>query len=144
MGTSLAREHAQTDRALRAASYGLTSWPVDGMDVHAVRDATRAAVEAVRAGAGPHFLEVRTYRFRAHSMYDSDRYRDKAEIAAWKERDPITSFTAQLQEDGVLDAAALAALEADVARELDEAVAFAEDAAVEPVESLTRHVYSER
>jgi pyruvate dehydrogenase E1 component alpha subunit len=144
MGTSLAREHAQTDLALRAASYGLTSWPVDGMDVHAVRDATRAAVEAIRAGAGAHFLEVLTYRFRAHSMYDSDRYRDKAEIAAWKERDPITSFTAHLREDGLLDADTLAALEAEVAHELDEAVAFAEDAAVEPVESLTRHVYSER
>ena len=143
MGTSLAREHAQTDLALRAASYGLASWPVDGMDVRAVRESTRSAVEAIRAGAGPHFLEARTYRFRAHSMYDSDRYRDKAEIAGWKERDPVTSFASRLQEDGVLDADGLARLETEVAAELDDAVAFAEAAPLEPVDSLTRHVYSE-
>jgi pyruvate dehydrogenase E1 component alpha subunit len=143
MGTALAREHAQTDLALRAASYGLTSWPVDGMDVHAVRDATRAAAEAIRAGAGPHFLEVRTYRFRAHSMYDSDRDRDKAEIAAWKERDPVETFAARLTVDGRLDAAARTAMEAEVDAEIDAAVAAAEAAPLEPVEDLTRFVMSE-
>lgn len=144
MGTALAREHAQTDLALRAASYGLSSWPVDGMDVVAVRDAARSAVEAVRAGGGPHFLEARTYRFRAHSMYDSDRYRDKAEIAAWKERDPIETLAARLTDEGLLDAATRTAMEAQVDAEIDDAVAAADEAAIEPVEDLTRFVYSER
>jgi pyruvate dehydrogenase E1 component alpha subunit len=143
MGTALAREHAQTDLALRAASYGLASWPVDGMDVLAVRDAAHAAVEAVRGGGGPHFLEARTYRFRAHSMYDSDRYRDKAEIAAWKERDPVETFAARLTVDGRLDAAARTSMEAEVDAEIDVAVAAAEAAPLEPVEDLTRFVMSE-
>ncbi|MFE2865992.1 pyruvate dehydrogenase (acetyl-transferring) E1 component subunit alpha [Embleya sp. NPDC059259] len=80
MGTSLAREHAQTDLAMRAASYGMTAWAVDGMDVRAVEAATRRAVASIRGGGGPHFLEARTYRFRAHSMYDPDRYRRKEEV----------------------------------------------------------------
>jgi len=139
MGTALAREHAQTDLALRAASYGLTSWAVDGMDVSAVREAAAHAVEAVRNGAGPHFLEARTYRFRAHSMYDSDRYRDKAEIARWRERDPLDLFAARLR----LDDAERQALETAVQEEIDAAVAAAEAAPVEPVEELTRFVTSE-
>jgi pyruvate dehydrogenase E1 component alpha subunit len=139
MGTALAREHAQTDLALRAASYGLASYPVDGMDVLAVRDAARNAVEAVRSGAGPHFLEARTYRFRAHSMYDPDRYRDKVEIARWKERDPIEALAARL---GV-DDAVRAATEAEITAEIDEAVAAADAAPTEPVEDLTRFVHSE-
>ena len=89
MGTALAKEHGRTDLALRASSYGATAWQVDGMDVRR-RAAGRRARRApqVRGGGGPVFLELRTYRFRAHSMYDPDRYRDKAEIAAWRERDP--------------------------------------------------------
>ena len=77
MGTALHRAQAETDLALRAASYGLTSWPVDGMDVLAVEKASRRAVDRIRNGGGPCFLELRTYRFRAHSMYDPDRYRDR-------------------------------------------------------------------
>ena len=81
MGTAIARAQAQTDLALRAASYGMAAWPVDGMDVLAVEEAARRAVDEIRGGGGPCFLELRTYRFRAHSMYDPDRYRDKAEVA---------------------------------------------------------------
>jgi pyruvate dehydrogenase E1 component alpha subunit len=143
MGTALAREHARTDLALRASSYGLASWAVDGMDVVAVRAAARTAVDAVRHGGGPHFLEARTYRFRAHSMYDPDRYRDKAEIAEWKLRDPIATLGGRLAAEGRLDDAASAEMEARVAAEIDAAVAFADAAPLEPVEDLTRHVLSE-
>lgn len=76
-------------------------------------------------------------------MYDSDRYRDKAEIAAWKERDPITALRAQLSGAGLLDGPAEAELEAEIAAEIDAAVAAADEAPLEPVEELTRHVYSE-
>lgn len=143
MGTALAREHAGTDLALRASSYGLVAAPVDGMDVLAVEEATRRAVAGIRAGGGPHFLELSTYRFRAHSMYDSDRYRDKAEIAAWKERDPIDLLTATMSADGQLDEDALARIETEVGEEIDRAVASADAAPFEPVEELTRFVHSE-
>ncbi|MBF6176618.1 pyruvate dehydrogenase (acetyl-transferring) E1 component subunit alpha [Nocardia blacklockiae] len=144
MGTALAREHAVTDLALRAASYGMAAWPVDGMDAVAVGAATRRAVESIRGGGGPCFLELRTYRFRAHSLYDADRYRDKAEITEWKARDPISRLVAALRADGELDQDGLAELEAAVDAEIDDAVAAAEQAPDEPVTDLTRHVYAER
>ncbi|HEX2894647.1 MAG TPA: pyruvate dehydrogenase (acetyl-transferring) E1 component subunit alpha, partial [Marmoricola sp.] len=143
MGTAIAREHARTDLALRAASYGLVAAPVDGMDVLAVEEAARRAVDGIRSGAGPHFLELETYRFRAHSMYDSDRYRDKAEIAGWKERDPINLLSATMRAEGQLDDNALARIEAEVADQIDRAVETADAAPYEPLEDLTRFVHSE-
>ena len=143
MGTALERSESETDLALKAASYEMPAWPVDGMDVFAVEDAARRATDAIRAGGGPHFLEFRTYRFRAHSMYDPDRYREKSEIARWKERDPITLLRKDLESSGVLSDAELASLEAEIAAEVDAAVAFAEAGSLEPVEDLTRFVYSE-
>jgi len=88
MGTAIARAQAETDLALRAASYGMSAWAVDGMDVLAVEEAARHAVDRIRGGGGPCFLELRTYRFRAHSMYDPERYREKAEVERWRQRDP--------------------------------------------------------
>ena len=143
MGTALEREHAQTDLALRAASYGAVAWPVDGMDVLAVEEAARRAVEGVRGGSGPCFLELRTYRFRAHSMYDPDRYRDKAEIAAWKQHDPLDTFQQRLRVEGELTDEDVAALEDEVAAVLDRAIQSAEKAPLEAVEDLTRFVTSE-
>ncbi len=143
MGTAIELAQAQTDLALRAASYGMRSWAVDGMDVEQVADSARRAADTVRAGDGPCFLELRTYRFRAHSLYDPDRYRDKAEIARWKERDPIPALVERMRAAGELDDAALAALEADVASELERAVAAAEASPLEPVGDLTRFVHAE-
>jgi pyruvate dehydrogenase E1 component alpha subunit len=143
MGTALARHQAQTDLALKASSYGMAAWAVDGMDVLAVEAAARDAAMAVREGGAPVFLELRTYRFRAHSMYDPDLYRTKDEIERWKERDPIPALTARLSAAGALDADALARLEAEVAAEIEDAIAFAEAGTLEPVEALTRFVTSE-
>jgi pyruvate dehydrogenase E1 component alpha subunit len=140
MGTSLAREHAQTDLAARAASYGLVAWEVDGMDVVAVERAARRAVRAVRDGAGPHFLELRTYRFRAHSMYDPDRYRDKVEIERWKERDPIAQLTERMRALDGLDDADLESEEQRITEQLDRALDQARQGAQEPVEDLLRYV----
>ncbi|HUY45441.1 MAG TPA: pyruvate dehydrogenase (acetyl-transferring) E1 component subunit alpha [Streptosporangiaceae bacterium] len=144
MGTPLAREQAQTDLAVRAASYGMPSWPVDGMDVIAVEQAARRAAEAVRSGGGPHFLELRTYRFRAHSMYDPERYRDKAEIDEWKRHDPIDALVARMREAGEISDEDLAAIGAELASQISDAVEAAVAAPVEPVEDLTRFVYSPR
>lgn len=142
MGTAIAKEHARTNLAERAATYGLEAAAVDGMDVLAVEDAARSAVDAIRAGGGPQFLELDTYRFRAHSMYDSDRYRDRAEIAAWKKRDPIDALVAVLRADGDLTEKAMTELEADIAEQIARAITAAEAAPLEPVEDLTRFVYS--
>ncbi|WP_225728957.1 MULTISPECIES: pyruvate dehydrogenase (acetyl-transferring) E1 component subunit alpha [unclassified Nocardia] len=144
MGTALAREHAVTDLALRASTYGLVSWPADGMDPVAVAAAARRAVESIRAGGGPCFLELRTYRFRAHSLYDADRYRGKPEIEEWKKRDPIPLVQAALVESGALDVKACAALTSAADAEIDAAIAAAESAPLEPVTELTRHLYAER
>ena len=143
MGTSLARSESEVDLALKASAYEIPAWPVDGMDVEAVAAAAARAGAAVRGGAGPHFLELRTYRFRAHSMFDPERYRDKAEVEQWRDRDPIERYVERLRAEGALDDAALAAIEAGVAVEVGEAVDFAEAGTDEPVEELTRFVYSE-
>ena len=84
MGTALERSESETDLALKAAAYEMPAWSVDGMDVLAVEAAARRAAEAIRGGGGPHFLEFRTYRFRAHSMYDPELYREKSEVEVWK------------------------------------------------------------
>jgi pyruvate dehydrogenase E1 component alpha subunit len=143
MGTALERSESETDLALKAAAYEVPAWAVDGMDVEAVEEAARRQAEMVRGGGGPTFLECRTYRFRAHSMYDPDLYRDKAEIEAWRRRDPIELLSQRLRERGWLDDDAAAAIEHEVADEIDAAVAFAEASEVEPVEELERFVTSE-
>ncbi|QDY89401.1 pyruvate dehydrogenase (acetyl-transferring) E1 component subunit alpha [Arthrobacter sp. UKPF54-2] len=143
MGTALGRSESQTDMALKAAGYEIAAWAVDGMDVLAVEETARRAVDAVRAGGGPHFLELRTYRFRAHSMFDPERYRDKAEVARWLERDPITLLRASLEAAGQLTDADWQQLQADAEAEVAAGVEFAEAGTPEPLEDLTRFVYSE-
>jgi pyruvate dehydrogenase E1 component alpha subunit len=142
MGTALARAQSEIDLALKAAAYRIPSWAVDGMDVEAVEGAVRAAVDVVREGRGPVFLELRTYRFRAHSMFDPELYRDRREVEDWMARCPIATYTAALRARGVLDDAALAAMETDVAAEVADAVAFAEAGTLEPTDTLTRWVTS--
>jgi pyruvate dehydrogenase E1 component alpha subunit len=143
MGTAVERAQAETDLALRAASYGMTSWAVDGMDVLAVEDAARRATEGIRGGGGPCFLELRTYRFRAHSMYDPERYRDKAEVVRWRERDPIELLDRRLTDDGQLTSGARQAMTAEIEGEIERAERAAEEAPIEPVEDLTRFVVTE-
>jgi pyruvate dehydrogenase E1 component alpha subunit len=142
MGTALSRSQSQTSLALKAAAYEIPAWQVDGMDVIAVADAARRAVELVR-GNGPLFLELLTYRFRAHSMFDPDRYRPKTEIEAWKQHDPIPALRAALTASGQLGDNDFEALQAEVGAELDDAVAFAEAGHDEPVEEMLQWVYSE-
>jgi pyruvate dehydrogenase E1 component alpha subunit len=140
MGTALSRHQAQTDIARKADAYGIASAAADGMDVFAVEAEARQAAEAVRRDGRPFLLELRTYRFRSHSMYDPDLYRTKDEVAAWKKRDPIMLCRTRLEAQGLLSASDWAALEREVAAELDEAVAFAEAGPLEPVEDLLKDV----
>ena len=143
MGTALRYSHANTDLSAKMAGFGVPCEPVDGMDVLAVEAATRRAVARIRDGAGPYFLEYRTYRFRAHSAFDSELYRSKQEVEEWKRRDPISGLVERLEQTGALSESDLAAMEADIQSEVDAAVAFAEVGNWEPVEDLTRFVYTE-
>lgn len=142
MGTALARSQSQTDLCAKAAAYRVTAAAVDGMDVVAVHDATRAAVAHVRSGQGPYFLEFQTYRFRAHSMFDPELYRDKAEVEQWKQRGPIHTYSARLKAQGLLDEPGFLAIEAAVRQEVEDAVAYAEAGTLEPIEQLCSDVYT--
>ncbi len=144
MGTALERSEADTDLCEKARSYRMEARSVDGMDVVAVMEATQSAAAEVRAGGGPQFIEFRTYRFRAHSMFDPELYRTKAEVERWKQHCPILTFTARLRSRGLLDDAGLAKIEDEVAAEIAEAVAYAEAGTWEPVENLARDVYTAR
>lgn len=143
MGTAVARVQANPDFVPRAASYGMPAESVDGNDVVAVEAATRRLVEAIRAGGGPQFLECRTYRTRPHSMFDAEKYRDKAEVAEWRKRSPISRFQGWLLENNLLHQAEVDAIEAEVEAQLRNAVAACEQAPWEPVEELARHVVAE-
>jgi pyruvate dehydrogenase E1 component alpha subunit len=142
MGTALARHQSQTDIRRKADAYAVAADAVDGMDVLAVEAATRRAAELVRGNGGPYLLEARTYRFRAHSMYDPELYRTKEEVEQWKLRDPITTFAARLREGKMLSDTDLTAIETAVTTEIDAAVRFAEAGPWEPVEDLLRDVYT--
>lgn len=142
MGTALARSESQTDLCAKAGSYGMHTMAVDGMDVVAVHEAVQRAAQEVRAGRGPMFLELRTYRFRAHSMFDPELYRNKQEVEAWKTRGPIHTFTARLKAQGLLSEDEFLALDAKAQAEVDAAVAFAEAGTWEPVEELLRDVHT--
>ncbi len=142
MGTALARHQSQTDIAFKAQAYAIPADTVDGMDVLAVKDATQRAAETVRQGQGPYLIEYRTYRFRAHSMYDPELYRTKEEVAQWKERDPIMLFEGRLREWKCLTSDDLTRMEQAIATEIEEAVAFAERSPWERVEDLTKDVYT--
>ncbi len=143
MGTAVARVQANTDFAARAATYGMPAESVDGNDVVAVEAAARRIVEAIRAEPQPWFLECRTYRFRPHSMFDAEKYRDKAEVAEWRAKGPIVRFQAWALEASLLHPADIDAIEAEVAAQLQNAEAACEQAPWEPVEDLTRHVVAE-
>ncbi|HTG51696.1 MAG TPA: pyruvate dehydrogenase (acetyl-transferring) E1 component subunit alpha [Candidatus Tectomicrobia bacterium] len=144
MGTALQFEHSVTELVKKADAYNVAAAAVDGMDVFAVKAATQKALDYVRSRTGPYFLECRTYRFRAHSMFDAELYRSKTEVEEWKKRDPISNLSAHLKSEGAITDADIEEMERKVAGEVAEAVNFAEAGTWEPVEDLTRFVYSER
>ena len=144
MGTALDRHQAVTDLSAKPAAAGIASERTDGMDVDAVEQAATRAIERVRSTSKPAFLEASTYRFRAHSMFDAELYRGRAEVESWKrDRDPIELHAARLVARGWLDDRARASIEARAAADVASAVAFAEGDVWEPVADLTRHVVSD-
>ena len=142
MGTALERSEALTDLCAKARSYNVPAESVDGMDVASVVASVRGAADAVRKGAGPRFVELRTYRFRSHSMFDPELYRPKSEVEECKKRDPLELFALRMAEAGLLTEDERAQLTAAAEAEIEGSVAFAESAAWEPREDLARFLYA--
>jgi pyruvate dehydrogenase E1 component alpha subunit len=142
MGTALARSESQTDLCVKAAAFGMATLKVDGMDVMATHGAASGARAHVLETGTPIFVEFQTYRFRAHSMFDPELYREKTEVEEWKKRGPIHNFSARLKAQGKLTEAQFLEIDAAVMREVDAAVGFAEAGTWEPVEDLARDVYT--
>ena len=142
MGTAVERHQSRTDIHAKAAGYGIEAAVVDGMDVAAVEEATSKAMDYVRTGR-PFFLEARTYRFRAHSMYDAELYRSKDEVEQWKQRDPILLWQKRLRDQGLLSDDDLTDIESAAMAKVNAAVEFAERGAWEPVVDLLKDVYTE-
>jgi pyruvate dehydrogenase E1 component alpha subunit len=138
MGVPLEIAEAETAIYRKAQSYRMPGEMVDGMNPVIVEAAARRAVESIRAGNGPYFLECRTYRFRAHSMFDAQLYRTKEEVEHWKERDPIPRTLKWLQENGMASEDELREMATAIDAEVEAAVAFADAGTLEPVDDLER------
>jgi pyruvate dehydrogenase E1 component alpha subunit len=131
-GTPQAKQAPVSDLAVRAEGYGFPGVIVDGNDVLAVYEATRAAAERARAGQGPTFIEGKTYRQRGHYEGDPMVYRSREEMAEWQKRDPIPAFRQRLIAAGIFDDGDLEEIVGQVIQQLDDAVQFAA-ASAEPV-----------
>ena len=143
MGTSIERSSATTDLSQRGASFGIPCEQVDGMDVLAVREATERAVKRAREGGGPFILEVKTYRYRGHSMSDPAKYRTKEEVDEVKKtRDPIEHVKMLLDQAGATEAD-LRPIEDEIKAIVAEAVQFAQESPEPDPSELYTDVYQE-
>ena len=142
MGTAIRFTLAMQDLEKKGNAYGIESACVDGMDLIAVMKATETATDFIRKTGKPYFLVCNTYRFRAHSMFDAELYRDKNEVEEWKKRDPIPKFQNLLITKNLISENDLKELENRIETEVKQAVEFADAGTLEPKEQLTKFVYS--
>jgi len=142
MGTSLERAMSSQNVASKACAYELASESVDGMDVLKMREATRRAIKRAREESSPTLLEARTYRYMGHSMSDPGKYRTRAEIEKYQERDPIKVFTKTLKDNGVLSDSEIAEIEAQVKEEVERAVRFADESPLPDPKELYTDIYA--
>lgn len=143
MGTALAISESQQHIFRKAQNYGLAAHAVDGMNVVEVESAASQYCHSIRNGEGPCLLECNTYRFRGHSMFDTQLYRDADEVEQWKSKGPIKKLKRWLEANGKLAAEELSQIEDEVAEEINKAVAFAEQSPFEDVTDLYLGVYAE-
>jgi pyruvate dehydrogenase E1 component alpha subunit len=144
MGTPIRYTHAMQELEKKGAAYAMESAAVDGMDLMAVMDASDKAIAKIKSTGKPYFLVCNTYRFRAHSMFDAELYRDKSEGETWKKRDPIPQFKELLFKQKLLTEPELKEIEDKVEEEVQKAVDFAEAGTWEPLEEIEKFVYSEK
>jgi pyruvate dehydrogenase E1 component alpha subunit len=143
MGTAIKYSHAMTDIEKKGVAYGMESTAVNGMDLLAVMDAANTAVQKVRSTGKPYLLVCNTYRFRAHSMFDAELYRDKEEVEQWKKRDPIPQFQQFMLQQQWITENEMELMNQKIENKIQIAVDFAEAGTWEPVDQLTKFVYSE-
>lgn len=141
MGTALRRHSAVTDLRRKGESLGVPGVRCDGMDILETHEVLSEAIERVREERRPILVEAITYRFRGHSMADPEQYRSKEEVAAWRERDPIAVFAAQLTAEGALTAEEAARIDAEALARVEAAVEFAEASPFPRAESLYDDIY---
>jgi pyruvate dehydrogenase E1 component alpha subunit len=141
MGTSVERTSNVTDLYTLGESYDMPSWAVDGMSCETVHEAIAKAAEHCRAGKGPVLLEMKTYRYRGHSMSDPAKYRTKEELEEYKRQDPIERVITTLRENGWIDDKGVEEMEAKVEAIVNESVKFAEESDFPAVEELYKDVY---
>ena len=143
MGTSVERTSNVTELWKLGLAYDMPSKPVDGLTVEAVHEAMEEAVDRARRGDGPTFLEMKTYRYKGHSMSDAQTYRTKDEVKEYQEQDPILKVLATLNANKWITEAEIEATEARVKALVDESVKFAEESPYPEVDELYKDVYSE-
>ncbi len=143
MGTTVERASAVSEIQQKAEGYGMVHERVDGMNVMAVYEAARKAIDAVRNGSGPRMLEIMTYRFRGHSMGDPERYRKQEEVKKWEEHDPIGVFHAYLTKNKKATARALEEIEMRSKADVEKAVEYAEASPEPGLDTLFDNVYVE-
>jgi pyruvate dehydrogenase E1 component alpha subunit len=143
MGTAVRYSHSIVDIEKKGPAYGIATDVVDGMDVLKVTAAAKKAIKKIATTGGPYLLVCNTYRFRAHSMFDAELYRDKAEVEEWKKRDPVLSLQKELLNQNSITQQEIVDLESKVEAVIQSAVDFAEAGNWEPEGELTKFVYSE-
>jgi len=143
MGTAVERASAVSEIRQKAEGYGIPNERVDGMNVMAVKEAAEKAIEHIRQGNGPYFLEIITYRYRGHSMGDPERYRPSEEVKKWEEHDPIGIYRAYLTKEKIATEKELDAIDEQVDEEVQAAVQFAEDSPDPALDELFHDIYVE-
>ena len=143
MGTSISRTTNVTDMSKIGDSYEMPSEVVDGMTVEAVHEAIDRASAHCRAGKGPYLLDIRTYRYKGHSMSDPQKYRSKDEVAEWKSKDPIEKVLKIIKENKYATEKQIEAIQKKVKDLVEESVKFAEESPMPEAGELYKDVYVE-
>lgn len=141
MGTSVKRSTAVTDLYKKGESFGIKGFQLNGMDLQTVYDYSKQAAEFVRNGSGPIILEMKTYRYRGHSMSDPAKYRAKEEVDEYKEQDPLINVKNKILENSYANDEELKKLEKDIKDIIQEAVEFAENSPLPDESELYTDVY---
>jgi pyruvate dehydrogenase E1 component alpha subunit len=142
MGTAIRYSHSVTELEKKGPAYGIETFAVNGMNVLEVEKAAKNAVQKIHSTGKPYFLVCNTYRFRAHSMFDAELYREKSEVEEWKKRDPIPALQKDLLNRELIKETDVKELEEKIEAEVQKAVDFAEAGTWEDVNDLEKFVYS--
>jgi pyruvate dehydrogenase E1 component alpha subunit len=143
MGTSVERTTNVTDLSKLGLSYDMPSESVDGMNVETVHDAIARACAHCREGKGPYLLDIRTYRYKGHSMSDPQKYRTKEEVNEYKEKDPIAQVLNTIMENGWLNEKDIKQIEEEIKIQVQDSVTFAEESPLPELDELYKDVYTQ-